>query len=53
MDKLKDMEQELLVLQENVMYLKINKLFQNFPNANYEKFDPFIHADRPYPIQTV
>ncbi|CAD8057325.1 unnamed protein product [Paramecium sonneborni] len=25
----------------------------HFPKANYEKFDPFIHADREYPIQTV
>ncbi|CAD8116452.1 unnamed protein product [Paramecium sonneborni] len=25
----------------------------HFPKAKYEKFDPFIHADRSYPIQTV
>ncbi|CAD8049191.1 unnamed protein product [Paramecium primaurelia] len=25
----------------------------NFPIANYEKFDPFLHADRQYPTQIV
>ncbi|KAM3143449.1 hypothetical protein pb186bvf_004510 [Paramecium bursaria] len=25
----------------------------HFPSASFEKFDPFIHADRSYPIQTV